>query len=135
MLPTFFKKYEMKNVDILIKLATMPESDFLHKTYDHGKWNFGAQRTIRGVPHCGTRGCLASELPGLTTDWSFDEEGELLLNGYDSHKIEQLAGYFDISNFESRQIFGLQELDEKCTRKEAQENLIRFLIEKGVSVP
>lgn len=147
----------MKNVDILIRLATLKASERIHKRFTFAEFNtddfeWGMPDGDK-VAHCGTAGCLAGELPGLTKEWIFDPYGRLVTQERYHAQIETntrqlydvaelIAEYFDIPSEHAEKLFiprsyfeevpGWKFLGHDATMRQVQANLKAYLKYKGV---
>lgn len=138
----------MKNEPILVKLTQLKPSQCIHSVFNFNRYNTGLSLdpTIAKIPNCGTSGCLAGELPGITKDWEFHDNRYLCLRNSPTIAIfHQLGKYFDLSVREVYHLFApedqLTKIDPECTLlkynstlEEVQTNLKRFLRIKGISI-
>ena len=91
----------MKNKDVLIKLINLPKAKAIHKKFDFTKYNDRSTQADASIPYCGTAGCLAGELPGITNDWLFNQDGVLTLAQH-ANRISfneilcEISAYFDL---------------------------------------
>lgn len=139
----------MNHTDIFIALAYLKPEQCIHKSFDFSKYN--DQCTIKKkhkIPNCGTAGCLAGELPGLTKDWYFNEAGRLKCKSFEGYlECEAISLYFGIPYEAARYLFhamknmipfirpetinpllkGIELLDDGATLQEVQANLKIFL--------
>lgn len=90
----------MKHRDILEKLSVLKPEQCIHKKFDFAVYNNEDDiKATSSIPFCGTIGCLAGELPGLTKDWYFNTKGKLKCKFFnnDLSVTENLSTYFNIN--------------------------------------
>lgn len=140
----------MKHRDILETLAVLKPQECIHGRFTFTRYNTGNMDPEHKIPHCGTAGCLLGELPGITQDWCFDEDGDLRCASINTAKYmtvtKQASEYFDIDRRYIQALFipsdQLEDNDEEtasalikeaknlsgtATLREVQENLKLFL--------
>lgn len=131
----------MKNVPILIQLATIKKKDCIHKRFTFAHFNYVKLYKTdipASIPNCGSSGCLLGELPGLTQDWYFNGKGELMHISTDS-----VCEYFGLTITEVLHLFYPESqstavdpestpLPNTATLRQVQANLKRFLKLKNI---
>lgn len=143
----------MKHTDILIKLAYLKPKECIHKHFNFNTFNSDNRIIDSRIPNCGTAGCLAGELPGLTEDWYFTSDGRLRCKLFDKHyTFESLWKYFGIDSDIIKHLFhptkleyqymdpatlhpllnGITFLDTDATLEEVQANLKIFLTNSNI---
>lgn len=140
----------MKNRHILETLAVLKPQECIHERFTFSKYNTGNINPEHKIPRCGTAGCLLGELPDITQDWCFNEDGELFCASINTSKYmtvtEQASEYFDIDRRYIKALFipsgqleefneeiasalikGVKNLSGEATLREVQKNLKLFL--------
>ncbi|MFZ1322331.1 MAG: hypothetical protein WAT71_12325 [Ignavibacteria bacterium] len=136
----------MKNINILSKLAVLKKEDCIHEEFSFADFNHGEYNKNSKYKNCKTLGCLAGELPGITTDWYFEIDDSLVCVHFKESRINNiihLMMYFDLTEKQAKHLFiprtqyadidpESKILTASSTFEEVQANLQRFLTIKGI---
>jgi len=130
----------MDNVKIFNNLLELKPEDQLHKHFNFDVVNGGKWETVKGIPRCGTFGCLAGELPQFSKEWAFDK-GNLRWRNINTSMGHALSEFFNlplncidaIFYPNSQEELGLVDVGEEATLKEVQHNarLVLDVIKKN----
>lgn len=112
------------------KLLTMKQEESIH-----AKFNFS---TFNSETTCGTMGCLAGDLPGISNEWSFNEFYLPSIKPYSkliSPVLVSLMDFFELSESIIDGIFYHgPDRDTAPTREQCQQHAIKVLLDHGIDI-
>lgn len=150
----------MKNLNVLLQLATLTKEKAIHSIFYFGTFNDRVQKVKNDNPHsiitrdwkdgldylppklpnCHSCGCLLGELPGIDHDWYFEDNGNLSYKNCSIAHLESVASlYFDLTEKVIEFLFYPdyqyeargKDLTEFSSLEEVQENLQWWLKNNG----
>lgn len=125
----------MKNKDVMRKLLIMPQSESEHSAFTF--------KTFVAVGNCGTMGCLAGDLPGISKEWVFAQDLKNWTNGPNYPMLKETEGSveYDLIKFFGLPIPVINLIFYQSpyglinpSREQAQAHGIKVLKENGIDI-